>query len=487
MLNKSVIKATRGSVALGEGAKNNTIIINDIETIKQAILGDIPQIQKLSVSLSVTQTALESFFKIIEHEKVPESQLASTLTTIAMQYLEAIKAVESLIDENPNHKDTLNKAKQALKDGNFQEQRDLLKVVAEAESAAADKAEELEEKARQNKEKRLLKSSIAHCEIGVSYAVELDYPSALNSYKKAFDLLLPIQFCTKEVQLKLLEYIIKIGETCFTLAHFDEALAYYEKAVDNHSQSIGEDHFFFAIIMNNMGLVFKEKSNFEKAIRYLKIARNGFIKIYHKDHFEVGVVLSNLGSIYLFLDDLDKAAFYTEKALYIGYKEFKEEHPCVGGRRSTIGIIWTEKARKYSTQGRYGRAKQAFKRAKTYLDSSLENLTNIYGELHPEITKVRRAIGMYWLYRKKPDKAIVHLKQALTDNLAIFNHWHPITARCHAALGSYWFYVKNYDYAITHLNHAVDIFRHNHNELHPEIAPSKALLEEAKIRKLKNS
>ena len=60
MLKTRTVSAESGSVAFGDKAQNNTVIINDMDKIIQA-MDDISKSQEIQTHLSVTEAALKAF------------------------------------------------------------------------------------------------------------------------------------------------------------------------------------------------------------------------------------------------------------------------------------------------------------------------------------------------------------------------------------------------------------------------------------------
>jgi len=89
---------------------------NNITTIKKITNTGIPleQFVALSQELSVSQSALKSFFKILEQQQVPSEDLDSTLREIAKRYKDLLAKVDTLKSNDEAVKLLIKQAKQAL-------------------------------------------------------------------------------------------------------------------------------------------------------------------------------------------------------------------------------------------------------------------------------------------------------------------------------------------------------------------------------------
>ena len=75
----------------------------------------LEEFRALSKELDITESALKSFFKILEQKQVPSEDLDSTLREIAKRYKDLLKTVEHLQPEDPRVAELIEQAQEALK------------------------------------------------------------------------------------------------------------------------------------------------------------------------------------------------------------------------------------------------------------------------------------------------------------------------------------------------------------------------------------
>src|SRR5262249_48953608 len=90
-----------------------TIIINNIQGI------DSEEHRTIAKKLGVTEQALENFFAIIEHQKVPLKELDAKLREIAEHYKTLLSSVRALSSDDPEVIRLRHEAEIALKAGEF--------------------------------------------------------------------------------------------------------------------------------------------------------------------------------------------------------------------------------------------------------------------------------------------------------------------------------------------------------------------------------
>ena len=98
--------------------------------------------------LAVTESALASFFKILEEQQVPLGDLDSKLRDIAAQYKELLARLETVQSQDQEVRRLKDGARQAIEAGKYAEAEELLNL-AEARDVQA--IEELEQTARQRR------------------------------------------------------------------------------------------------------------------------------------------------------------------------------------------------------------------------------------------------------------------------------------------------------------------------------------------------
>ncbi|MBO1225335.1 MAG: tetratricopeptide repeat protein [Candidatus Scalindua sediminis] len=215
-----------------------------------------------------------------------------------------------------------------------------------------EKARELFETLREEGEGGLAKTNY---NLGNVYFVDLDFQKALEAYLDAVRLAPDNS-----------TYLNEAGYSFQTLAQYDRAIEYYEKALESDLKTLGEDHPDVAIDWDNLGSAWKAKGEYDKAIEYHEKALKVFIKTFGEDHPDVAIDWNNLGSAWKAKGEYDKAIEYYEKALKSDIKTFGEDHPDVATRWNNLGSAWDAK-------GEYDKAIEYYEKALSVFRIKLGN------------------------------------------------------------------------------------------------------------------
>ena len=154
----------------------------------------------------------------------------------------------------------------AFKDGNYE------------------KAKELFETQREEEKKKEGEHAETAYNLGNVYFVELDFQEALRAYLDAVRLAPDNS-----------TYLNEAGSTFNTLAQYDKAIEYYEKALKTDLKTFGEDHPNVATRWNNLGLAWRAKGEYDKAIEYYEKSLMSILKTFGEDHPNVATSWNNLG------------------------------------------------------------------------------------------------------------------------------------------------------------------------------------------------
>jgi tetratricopeptide (TPR) repeat protein len=206
--------------------------------------------------LAVTEAALASFFKIMEQQQVPHSDLDSKLREIAANYKELLARVG---DDQA--------AKQAIERGDYAKAEQLLEDVANKQSLAAAKA---------------------HADNARLQRIQLRYAKAAVYSQKAAALLPEDK--KKERSLCL----HNAGYDFDRVSRYSDALPLYEQslAIDREiGDKAGE-----GTTLNNISHIYKARGDYTTALKYLEQSLVLFREI--GDKTGEGTLLNNISHIY---------------------------------------------------------------------------------------------------------------------------------------------------------------------------------------------
>jgi len=322
-----------------------------------------------------------------------------------------------------------------------------------------EKARELFETQREEEKEKEGEHANTAYNLGNVYFIELDFSKALKAYLDAVRLAPDNS-----------TYLNVAGYSFYTLAQYDKAIEYYERALKTNLKIFGEEHPEVARNWNNLGLAWNAKGEYDKAIEYYEKALKSDLKTFGEDHPNVATRWNNLGGAWMEKGEYDKAIEYYERALKTNLKTFGEDHP-------NVAISWNNLGGAWGAKGEYDKAIEYYERA-------LKTNLKIFGEEHPEVARNWNNLGSAWKAKGEYDKAIEYYEKALKSDLKTFGEDHQNVARDWNNLGSAWKAKGEYDKAIEYYEKALSVLRVKLGNDHPTTKLVKTNLSIAKKEKL---
>ena len=272
--------------------------------------GDIPPavFAEYAGKLAVTDSALASFFKILEEQQVPPGDLDSKLREIAGQYKELLLRLETVQSEDPQVVRLKDEARQAIELGEYAKAEELLN---QAEARDVQAFEQLEANAKRDMEaarKRRISAAATNADQARAQRVQLRYAKAAAYWQQA-TALLPEE-SKRERSLYLHEAAYDLD---YIAPRYTEALSLYEQSL-HIRQEIG-DRAGEGTTLNNISQIYRAKGNYDKALKYLEQSLVLFREI--GDRVYEGRTLNNIGRIYYAQEDYSTAWNYLEQSLAI--------------------------------------------------------------------------------------------------------------------------------------------------------------------------
>lgn len=105
-----------------------------------------------------------------------------------------------------------------------------------------------------------------------------------------------------------------IGTSYHMSNNLDSAAVYYIRSADTNYKN--GNKFYYAIIMNNLGVIYLNSADYTKSIEYYKNTRRTFNEL--KDSTYMSSILGNIAAAYDGMQQLDSAKHYAEMAIYTG-------------------------------------------------------------------------------------------------------------------------------------------------------------------------
>ncbi len=252
------------------------------------------------------------------------------------------------------------------------------------------------------------------------------------------------------------DYLIAYAFNEYTLAHFDEAIAFCQKAVAIDTVEYREKPEKTSLLYNQLGLAWKEKGDYERAITFLKKALAIDTIVFGNKNSRVATEYDNLGLVYKYKGEYDRAINLYEKALIIDSSASGNKHPNIATHYNNLGVVWREK-------GENDRAISSYEKA-----LAIDSIA--FGFKHPFVATEYNNLGAALEAKGKYDLAIAFLEKARTLDSMIFGNKHPTAARDFCNLGTAWGAKGEYSIAIAFIEKAVTIDSIIFGSKHPNVA-----------------
>lgn len=136
--------------------------------------------KQLAGELGVTQSALKSFFNILEQAQVAPENLDNTLREIAKRYKDLQTKLDGFSSDDPEVATLKRQAKEALDAGNFERAEKLLNQASEKDIQAANELQTIAKK-------RLLSAAASKAANGDLKLTQLTYADAVAYYRQAVE------------------------------------------------------------------------------------------------------------------------------------------------------------------------------------------------------------------------------------------------------------------------------------------------------------
>ena len=247
---------------------------------------------------------------------------------------------------------------------------------------------------------------------GWSYYVLGNYNEALNSYKLSMNL-------RSKKNPKIAKNYNAIAIIYTIKYDFDNAIFYYQKALDFYLNSDDNPSFMIAKIYNNMAAMYSYMGNYDKAIQYNEQVTR--IREFMAD--EKGLITSynNIGLVYYNMKKLENSYYYYKKALDLSIMHFGENS--------------IEAATVYDNMGLIKNFEGNYEEAIVYHKKVLEIRLEILDTLHKDVGYSYNNIGNAYLNKADCDLSIEYFTKALEIKTKTLGNIHPTTAKSLVNLG----------------------------------------------------
>jgi tetratricopeptide (TPR) repeat protein len=160
------------------------------------------------------------------------------------------------------------------------------------------------------------------------------------------------------------------------LGEYQEAIRFYEKALEIYKKTRPPNHPDLGSFYNNIGLVYSNMGDYSKALSSYEKALAIRQQSLPPNHPDLGASYNNIGLVHDSMGDYSKALSSYEKALAIQQQSFPSNHPDSGASYNNIGSV-------YKNMGDYLKAHSFYERAVEIAQQSLPSN-------HPNLQMIRR-------------------------------------------------------------------------------------------------
>ncbi|HSD26216.1 MAG TPA: CHAT domain-containing protein [Vicinamibacteria bacterium] len=195
---------------------------------------------------------------------------------------------------------------------------------------------------------------------------------------------------------------INLGNAHWSKSDYDEALAYYQKALTLQVAALGTAHQYVGLIHYNMATLHLKKGDHDASIASAEKALEIVVPALGERHDMVVQCYNVLGSAFARKGDPDRALAVLEKARSLQLSLSKE------GNRDAA-VIETSRAEAYQAKGDLVRAARAFEEALA-IDIS------IYGERNPAVAEDLVALGELSLRKRDRAEALRFFHESIAAN-----------------------------------------------------------------------
>jgi tetratricopeptide (TPR) repeat protein len=182
--------------------------------------------------------------------------------------------------------------------------------------------------------------------------------------------------------------------------YYPKAKELLEESIALHNQHGSKNHVRLARTLGYLGSVYRGLGHYEKSAEILEESLTLYKKYFPENHFRVGWVLCHLGNIYRKLGLYDKSIQVLEESLAIYKKNFSEDH-------LSVGLMLTYLGNAYRGLGNY-------EKAKGFLEEGLRIHEKNFKEGHERIGRILFHLGTVYKDLRDYEKSSALFKKTLS-------------------------------------------------------------------------
>ncbi len=277
-----------------------------------------------------------------------------------------------------------------------------------------------------------------------------EFEEALNNYGIAARL-----YKTQGQTESFVKSHTMIGTIYQNLGHFNDAMQQYDLAATTLRETYSENHPFFSIIYNNMGVVHAKLASHKQALSYFKKTQQIDEQRATNNELELAGIYHNLGALYYLENDDERALEYLSRALRLNSNQLGEQDASIAKLYSDIGLVYKEKKE-------YTEALSYFQRALHIYSKQSDTPNQAMAEAYHNIGTLYSEQGNYEL-------ALRILNKTLEINNQLFSESTFKRGKLYNDIGNVYFQQKDYQTSISYYIQATPIIKKYVGKHHPEV------------------
>jgi tetratricopeptide (TPR) repeat protein len=256
--------------------------------------------RRLAGELEVTESALKSFFKILEQQQVPREDLDSKLRDIAKQYKTLQGQLQAFTSDDPAMIARAREARKALEAGDFARAEKLLKELVEKDLERVQEFQEMTTK-------RQLSAAACNAALGRLMETQLQYAEAATYYRQAVELVGSIP---KGAEAILATYLNDWAGVSWRAGDYANAEPHLQRALAIREQALGPTHPDVATSLHNLAVLYRAQGQCAKAEPLYQRALAIREQALGPAHPDVATSLHNLAALYQVQGQYAKAELF---------------------------------------------------------------------------------------------------------------------------------------------------------------------------------
>ena len=294
-----------------------------------------------------------------------------------------------------------------------------------------------------------LRAELSH-QFGVLHFIKGEYEAAQQNFMQSYHLKIRL-YGEKDTSLAVTYN--NLGICAYRIGRINEALAYYQKAIERARTMQSSPNILLARCIENAAMIYCELGNYNKSMQNFADALHIKLLASGENSQDVGRAYMNIANLEIDLSDYDNALMHLQKAEKIFLNLY-------GNDFGDFDAIYQNMGKIYNSRGDY-------EKALNYYNKAIEYLKRKNPE-HPGIRDIYLNIGYIYFVRDDYEKALSYYRKSYSStspNLQTIKYYRNL-ARCYQSMGkvdsAIYYYeksiqlsktdeVNNYELAINYL------------------------------------